>query len=102
MTEDGFEEITIIERTSVKEIGDRIEVEWGLSAAPNLEWTEVFQLTSPSTRKGSVDWVEGGGPDVFGSAVRWIVPASELDDADDEVRLRLTVANKRVSKRLSD
>ena len=96
MTQDGFRAITIGERTSVKEIDDRVEVEWALSAEPSRDWMEVFQLTSPAERQGPVDWVQGGGPDVFGSAVRWIVPVAELEAADQEVRLRLAVANERL------
>jgi len=39
-------EIMIVERTVVKEIGDRVEVEWKLSAKPELEWAEIFQMAA--------------------------------------------------------
>ncbi len=89
------EGIAIIGRTTVEELGDRDEVEWQLSATPELEWTEIFQLAVPSDRKGSVEWVKGGGPDVIGGVVRWFVPSGEIDEADAEVRHRLSVANQR-------
>ncbi|MGO9027259.1 MAG: hypothetical protein ACLQOZ_01315 [Acidimicrobiales bacterium] len=87
--------ITIVDRTAVKEVGDRIEVEWELSAKPQPEWAEIFQMAAPSDRVGPVDWVMGGGPDVIDRVVRWFVPASEIDNADTEVRYRLSVANQR-------
>jgi hypothetical protein len=87
--------IAVTGRTSVREIGDRVEVEWALSAAPDLEWTEVFQFASVGGRAGPADWVEGGGPDVEGDVVRWFVTADRVDDADDEVAKRLDVANSR-------
>ena len=90
------EEIRIIERTSVKEVGDRLEIEWQLSAEPGLEWAEIFQLAVPSDRHGSADWVEGGGPDVIGAVVRWFVPSGEVEDAEAEVQHRLSVANQRL------
>jgi len=87
--------IAIAGRSTVREIGERVEVEWALNATPDLEWTEVFQFASVGGRDGSVDWVEGGGPDVEGHVVRWFVPADRLDDADTEVARRLEVANLR-------
>jgi len=95
MAEATWEEIRIVDRTTVTEIGDRLEIEWRLSAAPELEWAEIFQLAAPSDRHGSPEWVEGGGPDVMDAAVRWFVPGDEVDDADAEVRHRLSVANER-------
>ena len=89
------EDITIIGRTTVEELGDRNQVEWQLSATPELEWAEIFQLAGPSDRKGSVQWVKGSGPDVIGTVVRWFVPAEEIEEADAEVRHRLSVANQR-------
>lgn len=93
----GWEEITIVERTTVKEVDERIEVEWKLSAKPDLEWAEIFQMAAMSDREGSVDWVMGAGPDVMEGVVRWFVPASRLENADLEVRHRLAVANQRSS-----
>ena len=87
--------ITITGRTTAAEIGDRVEVEWGLSAVPGLEWTEVFEFAEVGERGGPVDWREGGGPDVVGAAVRWFVPTGELAGADAEVARRLEVANQR-------
>ncbi len=89
------EGIGIIGRTIVEELGDRDEIEWQLSATPELEWAEIFQLAVPSDRKGSTEWVNGGGPDVIGAVVRWFVPSGEIDEADAEVRHRLSVANQR-------
>ena len=87
--------ISIVGRTTAREIGARVEVEWELSAAPDLEWTEVFQFASVQDREGPVDWLEGAGPDVVGGAVRWFVPTTSLDNADAEVAHRLRVANER-------
>jgi len=87
--------IAIEGRSLAREIGERVEVEWVLSAEPDLEWTEVFQFTSVEAREGPVDWVEGGGPDVVGRTVRWFVPTSLVDSADTEVGHRLEVANRR-------
>ncbi len=87
--------ISITGRTTAKEIGERVEVEWALTAAPGLEWTEVFQFTSVGERGGPVDWREGGGPDVVGDVVRWFVPSALVDEADAEVDRRLDVANAR-------
>ena len=89
------EDITIVGRTTVKEVGDRLEIEWQLSARPELEWAEIFQLAAPSDRHGSPDWVKGGGPDVISAVVRWFVPSGEIEDADAEVQHRLSVANQR-------
>ncbi len=89
------EDITIIGRTTVAELGDRNEVEWQLSATPELEWAEIFQLAELSDRKGSIQWVKGSGPDVIGAVVRWFVPDGEIEEADAEVRHRLAVANRR-------
>ena len=95
MAEEGWEKITIVERTAVKEVGDRIEVEWKLSANPDLEWAEIFQMAATSDREGPVDWVMGAGPDVLGAVVRWFVSATAIENAEAEVRHRLSVANQR-------
>ena len=89
------EDITILGRTIVEELGDRNEVEWQLSTTPELEWAEIFQLAGPAERKGSIQWVKGSGPDVIGAVVRWFVPNDEIEEADAEVRHRLSVANER-------
>ena len=89
------EDITIVGVTVVEELGDRNEVEWQLNAKPELEWAEIFQLASPSDRTGSIQWVEGSGPDVIDAAIRWFVPNGEIEEADAEVRHRLSVANQR-------
>jgi len=89
------ESIRIVDRTTVKEVGDRFEIEWRLSAKPELEWAEIFQLAAPSDRHGSLEWVKGGGPDVMGVVIRWFVPSGEIENADVEVRDRLSVANQR-------
>jgi hypothetical protein len=88
-------DITIVGRTTSPEVGDRVEVEWQLSAPPALEWAEIFQMAEVDDRVGPVDWLEGGGPDVIGDTVRWFVPSGSLDNADAEVRHRLSVANER-------
>jgi hypothetical protein len=88
-------EITIVDRTVVKEVGDRVEVEWKLSSKPELEWAEIFQMVTTSDREGPVDWVMGGGPDVMNSVIRWFVPVEMIERADAEVRHRLSVANER-------
>ncbi|HVB90876.1 MAG TPA: hypothetical protein VND70_02135 [Acidimicrobiales bacterium] len=98
MTDHQGDLITIIGRKTTKEPGDRVELEWELSARPPLQWAEIFQMASPAERHGSVEWVRGGGPDVIGEVVRWFVPASEVEQADLEVRERLTVANQRFSQ----
>jgi hypothetical protein len=90
------EDITILGRTIVEELGDRNEVEWQLSTTPELEWAEIFQLAGPSERQGSIQWVKGSGPDVIGAVVRWFVPNDEIEEADAEVRHRLSVANERL------
>jgi hypothetical protein len=89
------EDIKIVDRTTVREVGDRFEIEWQLNARPELEWAEIFQLAAQSERHGSLEWVEGGGPDVIGTVVRWFVPSAEIENADAEVRHRLLVANER-------
>ncbi len=96
MTGAAGEEITIVGRTIVEELGDRNQVEWQLSRTPELEWAEVFQLAGPSERSGSVPWVKGGGPDVIGAVVRWFVPDGEIEEADAEVADRVSVANRRL------
>jgi hypothetical protein len=90
-----WEEIRIVDRSAVKEVGDRIEVEWMLSTKPELEWAEIFQMAALSDREGPVDWVMGGGPDVMGAVVRWFVPTEAIENADVEVKHRLAVANQR-------
>jgi hypothetical protein len=95
MPEADWEDIAIVGRSSVKEIDDRVEVEWKLNAKPDVEWAEIFQMADLSERKGTLEWVFGGGPDVLLDCVRWFVPANEIDDADTEVRHRLSVANAR-------
>jgi len=87
--------IRILDRTTTKEIGNRLEIEWQLSDKPELEWAEVFQLAVPSERPGSVELTESGGPDVIGAVVRWFVPTGEIENADAEVRHRVFVANQR-------
>jgi hypothetical protein len=96
----GRDEVAIVVtgRSTASEIGDRVEVEWSLSAAPGLEWVEVFQFAEVGGRQGSVDWREGGGPDVVRDMVRWFVPAGELADADAEVARRVGVANRRCAR----
>lgn len=88
--------IHIVGRSAVKEVGDRLEIEWQLNAKPELEWAEIFQMAVPSDRHGSPEWVEGGGPDVIGAAIRWFVPNGEVESADAEVQHRLSVANERL------
>ena len=87
--------VSVVNRTTARELGDRVEVEWELDVAPDLEWTEVFQFAEVGGRPGPVDWTESGGPDVVGRSVRWCVPTSSLEDADAEVARRLEVANQR-------
>lgn len=95
MAETKGQDIRIVDRTTVKEVGDRFEIEWRLSAKPELEWAEIFRLAELPDRHGSIEWVEGGGPDVIGCAIRWFVPSREIENADAEVRERLLVANQR-------
>lgn len=90
--------ISITGRTTFKEIGDRIEVEWQLDAQPDLEWAEIFETTAVADRQGTLEWVRGGSPDVIGTVVRWFVPTPQIDDADAEVRYRASVANKRCER----
>jgi hypothetical protein len=87
--------ISITGRSTFKEIGNRIEVEWQLDAHPDLEWAEIFEMTAVADRQGTLEWVRGGGPDVIGTVIRWFVPTSHIDDADAEVLYRVSVANKR-------
>jgi hypothetical protein len=95
MVEAKKQDIRIVNRTTVKELDDRVEVEWELNAQPELEWAEIFQLAVPSPRQGRIEWVEGGGPDVIGTAIRWFVPSEEIENAEAEVQHRLSVANER-------
>ena len=83
-------------RTTATEIGERVEVEWELDAAPTSEWTEVFQFAAVENRAGPVDWIEGGGPDVVGH-VRAMVRAHRVTRQcrGQEVAHRLDVANRR-------
>jgi hypothetical protein len=87
--------IRIIERSTFKEIGNRIEVEWQLDARPDLEWAEIFQSAAVADRRGTLEWVRGGDPDVIGTVIRWFVPTAHIDDADAEVHYRVSVANSR-------
>jgi hypothetical protein len=89
------QDITITGRTTIVELAERNQVEWQLSATPELEWAEIFQLAGPSNRKGSTEWVRGSGPDVIGAVVRWFVPDGKIEEADAEVRHRVSVANQR-------
>ncbi len=95
MGERGDVGISIVGRTTAREIGERVEVEWRLDSEPDLEWTEVFQFAEVEGREGSVEWTQGGGPDVVAGTVRWFVPVENMDDADAEVGHRLDVANRR-------
>lgn len=95
MNRTDWQDISIVDRTAVREIGDRVEVEWKLSATPELEWSEIFQMVDVSERHGALEWVIGGGPDVLNDTVRWFVPAKQIQDADAEVRHRLFMANGR-------
>jgi hypothetical protein len=95
MAEGEWTDIAIIGRTSDREIDGRVEVEWQLSAKPELEWAEIFQMADLSEREGTLEWVFGGGPDVLLDSVRWFVPAREVENADAEVRHRLIMANGR-------
>ncbi len=88
-------DIRILERTTVREIGDRVEVEWRLSRTPELEWSEIFQMADVSERHGALEWVVGGGPDVLRDTIRWFVPSKNIPDAEAEVRHRLFMANGR-------
>ncbi len=97
MTPTDGRTITIVGRTTAEEIGDRVEIEWKLSGAPELEWAEVFQMADVAERQGTLEWVVGGGPDVLADAVRWFVPTEHVEDADAEVRYRLRVANDRLA-----
>lgn len=92
-------DIRVVDRTTVREIGDRFEVEWRLSAEPELEWAEIFQLAEVPHRRGPSDWVEGAGPDVMGAVIRWFVPGEEIENAEAEVQSRVSVANQRLRRR---
>lgn len=96
-TDTGREQFRIVRSTTTREVGDRVEREWWLDARPDLEWVEIFQLAVPPARRGPLEWVDGGNPDVIGAAIRWFVPSEQIEAADAEVRHRLTVANDRVS-----
>ena len=91
----GQEGIRITDRITFKEIGNRIEVEWQLDVQPDLEWAEIFQMASVMERQGSLEWKNGGNPDVIGSVIRWFVPISHIEEADAEVQSRVSVANRR-------
>ncbi len=93
--------VRIVNRTLVKEVGDRVEMEWQLDAKPGLDWAEIFQLVAPSARQGSTEWVNGGGPDVIGAAIRWFVPNEDVESAEAEVHYRLDVANDRSGRRVA-
>jgi len=95
MADPGWKDVAILTRSSEKEIDDRLEVEWALSAKPDLEWVETFQVADLPEREGSPEWVRGGGPYVIGHVVRWFVPADEIESADTEVMHRLLIANER-------
>lgn len=95
MTATDWNEIRISNRTTFKEIGNRVEIEWQLDAQPDLEWSEIFEMTVVAERRGTLEWVRGGGPDVMGSVIRWFVPTSHIDDAEAEVLYRVSVANTR-------
>jgi len=81
--------IRIIERSTFKEIGDRIEVEWQSDARPSLEWAEIFRMAGAAHRRGTLEWVKGGSPDVMGTVIRWFVPTAHVDDADAKVYTRI-------------
>lgn len=102
MSESGWEDIRIVERTTAREIGDRVEVEWKLSTTPELEWAEIFQMVDVAERQGTLEWVLGGGPDVLHDTVRWFVPAGQIEEADAEVRHRLFMANGRFGAEYRD
>ena len=95
MVASGQEGIRITDRITFKEIGNRIEVEWQLDVQPDLEWAEIFQMASVMERQGSLEWKNGGNPDVIGSVIRWFVPISHIEEADAEVQSRVSVANRR-------
>ncbi len=42
--------VAVVGRTTAREIGDRVEVEWRLTPTPGLEWTEVFQFAEVGGR----------------------------------------------------
>ncbi len=92
------EDIVVVRRTTAEELGGRVEVEWTLSATPDLEWVEIFQFAAVADRVGPVDWVMGAAPDVIGGVVRWFVPAGSLENAEIEMAHRLSLANERFRK----
>jgi hypothetical protein len=74
----NMSEITIVDRTAVKEIGDRIELEWKLSAKPALEWAEIFQMAELAVMPSQVvDSTDGGLPPESGVAAVMIVEMQE-------------------------
>ena len=89
------EDIAIVGITIVEELADRSEVEWQLNATPELEWAEIFQLSGPSERRVRSSGSRAAGLTLSAPAVRWFVPNGEIEEADAEVRHRLSVANKR-------
>jgi len=98
MADRDFAGISVTHRSTFKEIGNRIEVEWQLDARPSLEWAEIFETTDVADRRGTLEWINGGDPDVIGTVIRWFVPTSHIDDADAEVHYRVSVANKRCAR----
>jgi hypothetical protein len=95
MVDEDQDGIRITQRSTFKETGNRLEVEWQLDVLPNLEWAEIFQMAAVADRRGTLEWVNGGDPDVIGTVIRWFVPTAHIEDADAEVHHRLAVANKR-------
>ncbi len=87
--------VSVLGRTVSEEIGDRVEADWVLSAAPGHEWVEVFQLAEPADGEAAAELLDAGGPDVVGASVRWFLATALLDEADVEVGRRIEVANRR-------
>jgi hypothetical protein len=52
MAQGEWTNFAIIGRTSDQEIDDRLEVEWALSAKPELEWVESFRVADLPKRDG--------------------------------------------------
>ena len=51
------EDIRIVDQSTVKEIGDRFEIEWQLSANPNLNGPRSFSWQSRQTAMArSIGW----------------------------------------------
>ncbi len=48
-------QVELVGRSTVKEVGDRIEVEWTLSDTPPLEWAEIFQMAVSPDREGPIE-----------------------------------------------